>query len=216
MSLGELFVSAIGELRTLKCEYAVSGGFAADVYRAQVRGTGDIDFLFFTDGLEKEKGEELLNRLGFEGRRATLFDLNRTPGMNKKSADVFILIGRKGKEKEGVDLLLPPFPWFKQAIRRAQSNHFDFGRGVGPVPTLTAEDVILAKLFAGRLKDKDDINSIFESHADKDSNVKLDLNYLIEQMQRLNLPLPQENLELAPTALRVLAKRRKILRKSFP
>jgi hypothetical protein len=216
MSLGALFVSAIGELSKLECKFAVGGGFAADLYRSQIRGTGDIDFLFFTDGLEKEKGKELLKQLGLEGRETTLFDLKSIPGMNKRSAEVFILVGRKGKEKEGVDLLLPPFPWFQQAIKRAQSNHFDFGHGVGPVPTLTAEDVILAKLFAGRLKDKDDINSIFESHADPDSKVELDLNYLIEQMQRLNLPLPKENLKEAPRALRVLAKEKKILKKPFP
>jgi len=76
--------------------------------------------------------------------------------------------------------------------------------------------VILAKLFAGRLKDKDDINSIFESHADQGSNVRLDLNYLIEQMQGLNLHLPQENLKEAPTALRVLAKQKRIMKKRFP
>jgi hypothetical protein len=216
MSLGELFVSTISELRKLRCEYAVGGGLAADLYRSQVRGTGDIDFLFFTDGLESKKGRELLEKLGLTAKETTIFDLKHAPGMNKKSADVFILVGRRGKEEEGVDLLLPPFPWFKPAIRRAQSSHFDFGHGTGPVPTLTAEDVILAKLFAGRLKDKDDINSIFESHADQDSNVRLDLNYLIEQMQKLDLPMPQENIEAAPIALRVFAKQMKIPRKPFP
>jgi len=216
MNLAELFVSAVKELKSLECEFAVGGGFAADLYRSQVRGTGDIDFLFFTNGLEKEKGKKLLIKLGLEGKEATLFDLKRLPGMNKKSADVFILIGRKGKEKEGIDLLLPPFPWFEQAIRRAQSNLFDFGHGVGPVPTLTSEDVLLAKIYADRLKDKDDINSIFEAHSDPDSNVQLDLNYLIEQMQKLNLSLPKENLKMAPTALRIVARRKKKSNKLFP
>lgn len=216
MSLAGLFVSAITELKAIDCEYAVGGGFAADLYRLEVRGTGDIDFLFFTNGLEKEKGKELLKRLELEGREATLFDLKRAPGMNKRTADVFILVGRKGKEKAGVDLLLPPFPWFKQAISRAQSNLFDFGHGVGPVPALTAEDVILAKLFAGRLKDWDDVNSIFQAHADLDSRVKLDLNYLIQQMGKLNLALPKECLKDAPKALRVHAKQKKIVKKSFP
>jgi len=209
MNLRELFVSAVNELQAFQCEYAVGGGFAADLYRSQVRGTADVDFLFLTGGLEKEKGKELLKRLDLEGREATLFDLKRVPRMNKKSAEVFILVGRKGKEKEGVDLLLPPFPWFKHAIKRAQQNLFDFGRGMGPVPTLTAEDVILAKLYAGRLKDKDDINSIFEAHADLDSRVRLDLNYLVEQMRKLDLPLPLENANDAPTALRALAKQMK-------
>jgi len=216
MSLGKLFVLAITELRALDCKFAVGGGLAADLYRLQVRGTGDIDFLFFTGGLEREKGMELLNKLGLEGREATCFDLKRAPGMNKKSAEVFILVGRKGKEKEGIDLLLPPFPWFKQAIKRAQFNLIDFGHGVGAVPTLTAEDVILAKLFAGRLKDKDDINSIFEASAGADSNLKLNLNYLIEQMETLHFPLPEECIQDAPKALRVLAKKKKRAKKGFP
>lgn len=216
MSLGKLFASAVRELRALKCEYAVGGGFAADLYRYQVRGTGDIDFVFFTDGMEKEKGKELLERLELEGKEVTLFDLKRLPGMNKKNADVFILVGRKGKSKEGVDLLLPPFPWFQQAIKRAQSNLFDFGHDTGPVPTLTAEDVILAKLFAGRLKDWDDVNSIFQAQADPDSRVALDLNYLIQQMERLNLSLPKECLPDAPTALRIRAKQKKKVKKAFP
>ena len=95
-------------------------------------------------------------------------------------------------------------------------NLFDFGHGVGLVPTLTAEDVILAKLDAGRLKDKDDSNSIFESHADKDSEVTLDLNYLIREMCELKLSLPEECLQDAPTALRVVAKKRRRVKRSFP
>lgn len=216
MSLAKLFVAAIKELKEINCEYAIGGGFAADLYRYEVRGTGDVDFLFFTDGLEKEKGKALLKKLGLEGREATLFDLKRAPGMNKKSAEVFILVGRKGKGKEGVDLLLSPFPWFKQAMKRSRSSLFDFGHGIGPVPTLTAEDVILAKLFAGRLKDWDDVNSIFQAHEDKDLPVKLDLNYLIEQMGKLNLTLPKECLLHAPKALRVLGKQKKIVKRSFP
>ena len=216
MSLTQLFKAAVIEFKALNCDYAVGGGFAADLYRYEVRGTGDIDFLFYTNGLETEKGKKLLTKLNLNGREATLFDLKRMPGMNKKSADVYVIVGRKGKEKEGVDLLLPPFSWFSSALRRAQSNLFDFGHGIGPVPTLTAEDVILAKLDAGRLKDKDDINSIFASHADSDSQVKIDLNYLVSQMQELKLSLPEECLSDAPMALRVIAKQQKREKKSFP
>lgn len=216
MSLTKLFTSAVLEFKALKCQYAVGGGLAADLYRNQVRGTGDIDFLFYTGGLEREKGKALLKRLNLEGKETTLFDLKRFPGMNKKSAAVYVIVGRRGKAKEGVDLLLPPFSWFAKAIERAQSNLFDFGHGVGLVPTLTAEDVILAKLDAGRLKDKDDINSIFESHADKDSEVTLDLNYLIREMCELKLSLPEECLQDAPTALRVVAKKKRRVKRSFP
>ena len=77
---------------------------------------------------------------------------------------------------DGEVLLVKPCSWFSKTVYRAQSKLFDFGHGIGPVPTLTAEDVILAKLDAGRLRDKDEINSIFESHSDKEFDVKPDLN----------------------------------------
>lgn len=214
MTLTKLFKSALKELEQLGCAYAVAGGFAADLYRYQERGTTDIDFLFLTNGFEKERGKELLAKLDLKGREAKEHDLKRNPRMNKKKADVFILVGRKSGESQGVDLLLPPFPWFEKAISRAQSNQIDFNLGSGPVPTITAEDVILAKLYAGRLKDKDDILSIFQAHTEL--KVKLDLNYLISEMNRLKLNLPEEVRSEAPKALRVLARRKKQSKKSFP
>lgn len=216
MSLVSLFKRAVDELNACNCEYAVGGGFAADLYRMQVRGTGDIDFLFYTNGREVEKGKKLLANLNLSGNVITSFDLKRMPGMSKKSADAYVIVGREGKQKEGVDLLLPRFSWFSSAIKRAQFNRFDFGHGIGFVPTLTVEDVILAKIDAGRLKDKDDINSIFESHADEDSEVRLDLNYLISQMEILGLNLPDECVRGAPTALRVLKRRGTRSKKAFP
>lgn len=214
MTLAKLFLSALKELKKLNCTYAVAGGFAADLYRLQDRGTNDIDFLFLTDGLETEKGKELLEKLKLSGKEAKEHDLKRSPMMNKKSADVFILVGRKEDTSYGVDLLLPQFPWFEKALSRAQSNKIDFNLGFGSIPTITAEDVILAKLYAGRLKDKDDVLSIFQAHAE--SKVKLDLNYLISEMTRLKLNLPDEVVKEAPKALRVLAKRKKHNKRTFP
>lgn len=53
-------------------------------------------------------------------------------------------------------------------------------------------------------------------NADTDSNVKLDLNYLIKEMEALNLPLPEECRKDAPKALRVFAKKKKMIKKDFP
>jgi hypothetical protein len=78
--------------------------------------------------------------------------------------------------------------WVPDAIRRAQDNRVDFG--FGPVPTITIEDVIIAKLSslkrsAARPKDMDDLISIFETKPE------LDLKYLGGQMKRFSLVVPK-------------------------
>ena len=202
MNLTELFKTSLEELRAIDCTFAVAGGFAADLYRKQARGTNDIDYLFLANSLGTQVGKELLLKLKLGAGEIKLHQLTKSPRMNKKSQEVYILVGRKTSEDPGVDLLLPPFPWFQKALERAQSNPVDFG--FGPTPTIKVEDVILAKLFAGRPKDVDDIISIFESER------TLDLAYLAGEMERLGLMLPQVALSVAPKALRVFARRRKV------
>jgi hypothetical protein len=208
MNLTELFRASLKELRTIDCTFAVGGGFAADLYRKQLRGTSDIDYLFLTDGPVAQTGKGLLEKLNLGTGELKLHQLSRTPAMNKKSQEVYILVGRKTNEEPGIDLLLPPFPWFHKALMRAQSHMVDFG--FGPTPTITAEDVILAKLFANRPKDIDDIISIFES------DHTLDLAYLIGEMERLKLGLPEVTVSVAPKALRVFSKRINKEKKPFP
>ena len=208
MSLTELFKTSLKTLRDLDCTFAVAGGFAADLYRKQTRGTNDIDYLFLAEGSGIRLGKEMLTKLKLGTGEVRLHQLSRTPRMNKKSQEVYILVGRSADQELGVDLLLPPFPWFEKALERAQANLVDFG--FGAIPTITAEDVVLSKLFAGRPKDHDDIISIFESAR------VLDLVYLAGEMERLGFILPEATLSLAPKALRVLTKRKKVKKKPFP
>jgi hypothetical protein len=208
MNLTDLFKASLDELRAVNCIFAVGGGFAADLYRKQPRGTSDIDYLFLVDGLEVKTGKDLLKKLNLAAGEVKLHQLTRSPRMHKKSEEVYILVGRTTEEDPGVDLLLPSFPWFQNAIQRAQNHLVDFG--FGPVPTITAEDVLLAKLFAKRPKDIDDIISIFDSgHA-------LDLAYLAGEMERLKYSLPDEAVPAAPKALKIFAKRTKRRREPFP
>ncbi len=208
MKLSELFEAAIKELVKLNCAFAVGGGLAADLYRTQSRVTNDADFLFLTEGLEVETGRGLLENLDLSVGEVKLHQLVRSPQMNKKSSETYILVGRKTRDEPGVDLLLPPFPWFSNALERAKSNLIDFG--FGAVPTLTPEDVILAKLFANRPKDVDDIISIFES------GKSLDIAYLAAEMDRLKFTLPKEAVKNAPMSLQRFVKRAVQKRKSFP
>jgi hypothetical protein len=201
MKLSEIFKAASEELNNLDCMFAVGGGLAADLYRKETRTTKDADFLFLADGMEIDKGRELLEKLNLGVGEVKLHQLTRSPSMNKKSKEVYMLVGRAGEEgMPGVDLLLPPFPWFANAIRRAQSNLMDFG--FGPVPTLTAEDIILAKLFANRYKDLDDVQSIFEAKK------PLEIGYLAAEMDRLGFSFPLDLARIAPRELRRFAKRK--------
>lgn len=202
MNLTDLFKRSLDELRSLECTFAVGGGFAADLYRKQERGTGDIDFLFIAEEPIADRGREILQKLGFKVGEARLHNLTRSPQMNKKNQPIYILVGRTDDENEpGVDLLLPSFPWFEKALARAQSNLVDFG--FGPTPTMTVEDILLAKMFAKRLKDVDDIISIFERQ------LSLDLEYLAGEMERLKFVVPDDAIVVTPKALKILTRRRK-------
>jgi hypothetical protein len=208
MNISELFNVSIKEMRAMKCSFAVGGGFAADLYRHQARGTADIDYLFLVEGDSEEVGKKYLSKLNLSAAEVRLHQLTRSPRMNKKSQDIFILVGRAAGQDAGVDLLLPSFPWFQNALERAQHHLVDFG--FGPTPTITVEDCILAKTFASRPKDIDDILSIFEA------GHPLDLAYLTGELERLQMRLPEEAKSLAPKALRVFSKRKKRQKKSFP
>ena len=109
MNLTELFRASLKELRALDCTFAIGGGFAADLYRKQPRGTNDIDYLFLTDGIGTQAGKNMLSKLKLSAGEVRLHQLTRTPKMNKRSQDVYILVGRNTSEDPGVDLLLPPF-----------------------------------------------------------------------------------------------------------
>lgn len=208
MKLIELAESTINELKKIECDFAVCGGLAADLYRKISRVTRDIDFLLLAGGAEVEKGRGVLKALGLGVGEVKLHQLNRAPRMNRKSQKTYILVGRNEKEDMGVDLLLPPFPWFANALKRAKHNLVDFG--FGEIPTLTPEDVILAKLHANRPKDIDDVISILESGR------ALDSTYLQGELDRMNLTLPKEVVKIAPPSLRRFAKRAVPKKKSFP
>jgi hypothetical protein len=192
MSLEQLFKSAVRELRERRVLFAVAGGLAADLYRNEPRLTMDVDLVILTEGSGTETAISVVEALGLHAGIARAADLAGGPpfAIRRRNTEPRMVIGRStGKSSlEGVDILLPSIPWARPAVERAQSNQVDFG--FGPVPALTLEDIILAKLYSLmatplRAKDLDDLQSIFSSLPG------LDLPYLAGQMQRIKITIPK-------------------------
>lgn len=202
MNFENFLKTVVSHLKKRNIQFALAGGLAASLYRQQIRTTNDIDFLFYTDSENQKQAEQIIKDLKLKPHIIRQAQLEGGPlfAIKRKTTKPFIVAGRKeNKPTEiGLDFLLPRFPWFQKALERAQSNLVDFG--FGKIPCLTAEDVILSKLFslknnAQRFQDLDDLKSIFEAKRD------LNLSYLSGEMKALKLPLPKEIQNLAPTTL---------------
>jgi hypothetical protein len=193
MSLEKLFQSAVRELRKRDVLFAVAGGFAADLYRHEPRLTMDVDLVILTKSSGTQTATSVIRSLGLRAGIAREADLAGGPlfAIRRRSTKPCIVVGRPAGDPagEGVDILLPAIPWVADAVRRAQANLVDFG--FGPVPALTLEDAVLAKLCAlnsGRLRAKhlDDLQSIFDAGHD------VDVSYLAGQMRRFGITIPRQ------------------------
>ena len=167
MSLQDLFESAVHELKEQNIAFAVAGGFAANLYRADLRLTQDVDFVLLSSEKELEAAKALIEKLGLKVGVVREAELAGGPlfAIKSKSTKPYIVGGRPADNPRGpgIDILLNTFPWVEEATLRAQDHQVDFG--FGKLPTLTVEDVIIAKLWALqasqiRAKDLDDLQSI--------------------------------------------------------
>jgi hypothetical protein len=208
MSLESLFKEATRELTAREVQYAVAGGLAASLYRKEPRLTMDVDLVILTEADSVKTAVAVLEAIGLEAGIARQADLAGGPlfAIRRRNTPPCMVIGRlAGKSHpEGVDILLPSMPWARDAVLRAQDNKVDFG--FGPVPALTLEDIILAKLYAltagmPRPKDMDDLQSIFEA-----DGIELDTPYLAGQMKRLKLAVPATTEPFLPTELIALSR----------
>lgn len=207
MSLEALFQSTVRELRLRHVPFAVAGGFAADLYRREPRLTMDVDFVILTESPGAHAAIAVIEALGLQSGVVRKADLAGGPlfAIRRQSTDACMVVGRsKGASSaEGVDILLPTIPWVKDAVQRAQANTVDFG--FGPVPALTLEDVIIAKLYAlgaasMRAKDLDDLQSIFAA------DHTVDIPYLAGQMQRFAITVPKAAEPFLPDAVLQLSR----------
>lgn len=124
-------------------EWTLVGALAANRYRATPRFTTDIDLLAAFD-------PELERRLTDAGYEVDVIaDDGEQPHLI-----------RCHRGAEDVDILLPVVEYQRVALERAHDH------------VLTVEDVIIHKLIAWRLRDRDDIRSI------REARVALDHTYL--------------------------------------
>ncbi len=168
------------KLRTSGCLYALCGGIAANVYRSTFRTTNDLDIALYLPNSksqeeEKEFALKFFEALGIEAR---------IPGVGSNSAH--LVSAELGEFLPTLDFILPSLPWVTEAVHRAQVNLIDFG--FGEIPTITPEDLILAKAYAltvspNRVTDKDDIDSILKGQSIKNRQA------ISELLKRFNLTL---------------------------
>lgn len=219
MNLDELLRAAVGELRRQQVTFAVAGGFAASLYRVQPRLTMDIDLGILADAGAQKTAVVIIEGLGLQANVVREADLAGAPqfAIRQQRTRPCVIVGRPRGEPDapGVDILLPAIPWVTDAVQRAQANAVDFG--FGTVPTLTLEDILVAKLYALRAiplraKDLDDLQSIFAA------GQAMDQAYLAGQIRRFQIVIPSAAKPfLPPDILRLVRDcRRQDLRQSTP
>jgi hypothetical protein len=127
----------------LGLDWALIGALAANRYRATPRFTTDVDTL-------AEFDDALVGRLEAAGYTTTVVaDAGEAPHLI-----------RCHRGAEAIDVLFPVVAYQREALSRAVDH------------VLTVEDVIIHKLIAWRLRDRDDIRSI------REAGVILDEQYL--------------------------------------
>ena len=200
--LSQFFRAVVTRLQGEKVSFAVAGGLAMSIYRLEQRLTQDIDIVLLAGEHTLEFAEEFISSFGLTPRIARRADLEGGPkfAIKRKNTKPYIVVGRVVEDANipGLDFILPAMPWATGALRRAQENRLDYG--FGPVPTLTFEDMILAKLQAirddsRRFKDFDDLQSAFAAAH------PIDLKYLSGAMRVLDLSVPDALKESTPKAL---------------
>lgn len=205
MELNDFFKQVVFILKKEGVRFALGGGLVASLYRRAPRLTNDLDFLIFAGIGTQDRACSIVRSVGLKPTLIRKADLEGGPlfAIKRGRTQPYLVAGRVEGDpsKVGLDFILPAMPWFEKALARAEQNHVDFG--FGPIPCMTVEDILLAKLFslkndASRFNDLDDLKSIFEA------NHPLDLAYLSAEMRKLDLVVPRLLKTLAPQALKVL------------
>ena len=148
------WLASIAELFDgLGVEWTLVGALAANRYRATPRFTTDVDTMAnFDPGLV-----DRLENAGYDV--SVIADDGEAPHLI-----------RCFRGAEAIDILLPVVDYQRQALARSVDH------------VLTVEDVIIHKLIAWRLRDRDDIRSILEA------GVVLDEAYLEHWIAEWELP----------------------------
>ncbi|NMC61775.1 MAG: nucleotidyl transferase AbiEii/AbiGii toxin family protein [SAR324 cluster bacterium] len=188
MQIYDRLKEIFSKLQPYNGRWAICGGIAACLYRAEPRYTGDIDIVLgsLPTAEARELAEKLLSSLGYQPKLGFLQGLE---GVLIKGPALIMAREDNLKEFVGIDFLLPVQAWIDPAVRRAQNNLIDFG--FSEIPTITPEDLIVAKLFAlhsspKRPYDIDDVQSILSNLKDIDSE------YILQAIDKYGLKVPSE------------------------
>ena len=129
------WLASIAEIfESLEVEWTLVGALAANRYRATPRFTTDVDTM-------AEFHATMPSRFEAAGYDVTIIaDDGEPPHLIRCS-----------RGAEALDILLPVVEYQREALGRAVDH------------VLTVEDVIIHKLIAWRLRDRDDIRSIIEA-----------------------------------------------------
>jgi predicted nucleotidyltransferase len=160
-------------LREERIPFAVIGGIAA-TFRGEARFTADVDVVI---GVELEEALRLLERLPNSVFQPLFPDVEE---VLRKS---FLLPLRHSVTRISVDIAVGLSGFEQQAISRATEIELPGCR----IPVVSAEDLILMKLLAGRPRDTDDVRKIVLRQG-----AALDWNYLLEVGQQLQQAVDQD------------------------
>lgn len=168
--LEELLRKIDNRLKKMQVTFIFSGAIAANVYRTVPRATMDLDIAITFNDI-------ILDKIKKDFRDFEILDwelLKKRLAIKKEHPEVIVPEILKLKHSSGFELDF--FPLYSQYLLRKRTAKIeDFS-----IDIIGPEDLILLKSLFNRYKDRDDILNILEN-----SNLKLDLKYLIDELQEL-------------------------------
>jgi len=205
VSLSDLLASAVSALKKHDCTFAVGGGFAANIYRSEVRATEDVDFGIIAPGRDLEIVEAVWNELDIRGRVVTRREVSPA-STYEPDAKWMMVADRRGPRR--VDFMLWALDWVTKAVERAQANVHPIPRGE-TAPFLTLEDALVAKAFAvhhagamqNPYKHMSDIQDILVHN-----EAQVDLQYLSARLHQCKVSLPKAMKSRLPREFQPLTK----------
>lgn len=166
--LMEVVAKIIEACNKLKIDLVISGGIAASVM-GRPRATYDVDGVIMA---EEKSIKELLERLGKQGFK---YDKKETFKTIKGLPFISLVYS---KHNTYVDLFVARSDFQKELLKRKKMVKLE----TIEIPLISAEDLILMKLFAGRDRDLEDVREVLI-----ENKKKIDLKYLKKWAEQLGV-----------------------------
>jgi hypothetical protein len=150
---------------------AVAGGIALS-YWGNPRSTQDIDLAIYTDQFDPIRS--ILHEAGFAAKSSEEKDLGlfRLNQFEFDPVDAFVTVE--------IDLMVSDSEYYAQIAKRFVT--VELAGVLLPIYVLSREDLVLHKVFSGRLIDQADVHQLLESHWDA-----LDRPYLEQWSKALDI-----------------------------